>query len=169
VSPTFRRKNIRLPADHYLGCRRYFVTILCSSRRSLLLGDVARRVIATLREIAQQHHFAIYTYCAMPDHLHFLTIGMSDDCDLLEFVKHFKLCCTLTRGSERKHPLWHKTFYDYVLRDGVDNGSVAQYILLNPVRKGICADPREHEFTGSFVSDWPGVDDPPPWTPPWRG
>jgi hypothetical protein len=93
---------------------------------------------------------------------------MADDCNLLEFVKHFKLCCTKFWRVHRHSELWQKTFYDHILRDGASNGSVAEYILLNPVRKGLCTDPRQHEFTGSFTSDWPGVVDAPSWTPPWR-
>ena len=168
VPPAFRRKNIRLPRDHYLGHRRYFVTILCRARRPLLVGETARRVIATLREIAAQHRFSIYTYCAMPDHLHFLAVGLSVDSDLLEFVKHFKLCCTIAPSRRPQQPLWHKSFYDHILRHDEANAAVAFYILMNPVRAGLCADPHGYEFTGSFAEDSPDHHHEAPWFPPWH-
>jgi putative transposase len=168
VPPDFRRKNIRLPRDRYTGCNRYLITIVCADRKPLLLHDPARLVIQTLRNTARQFNFAIYSYCAMPDHLHFLAIGMDDDCNLLDFVMNFKRSCTLESSGRREPELWQKKFHDYILRDGASNGAVAQYILLNPVRKGLCTDPRQFEFAGSFTCDWPGVDDVAEWTPPWR-
>src|ERR1700676_792204 len=33
--------------------------------------------------------------------------------------------------------------------------SIAWYIWLNPVRKGIVSDAREHPFSGSFTVGWP--------------
>ena len=166
--PSFRRKRIRLPRPHYMGQRRYFITILCANRRPLLSSaTTASTVIRILRETAMDHQFAIYTYCAMPDHLHFLAVGLELDCDLLNFVMHFKRSCTTACASIRG-PLWHRTFYDCILRDDDSNGPVAGYIRMNPVRKGLCVYPEDFPFTGSFVEDHPDVYDVPVWTPPWR-
>jgi putative transposase len=168
-SPQFRRKNIRLPRQHYVGQRRYFVTILCADRKPLLAErHSAELVIRTLRECAQHHNFAIYSFCAMPDHLHFLAIGMNPACNLLNFVMHFKRTCTVAYREHRAGMLWRKKFYDYILRDHDENGSVADYIRMNPVRAGLCSQASNYEFSGSFVSDWPGVEDGTQWSPPWR-
>jgi putative transposase len=171
VPPTFRRKNIRLPREQYVGLRRYFITILCADRRPLLAHHpTAQLVIATLRKTAHQHNFAIYSYCAMPDHLHFLAVGTRDDADLLNFVMVFKRSCTIAHAAHRGGPLWRKKFYDHILRDAAPNGPAATYIRMNPVRAGLCADANAYEFAGSFVSDWPAIvdNDTPPWIPPWR-
>jgi putative transposase len=168
-SPSFCRKNIRLSRGHYVGHGRYFVTILCTDRKSFLAQRrTAELVLRTLRDTAQQHNFAIYAYCAMPDHLHFLAIGMSASSNLLNFVMHFKRECTIAYHEYRTGPLWRKKFYDHILRDDDFNGPVARYIRMNPVRAGLCTDARLYEFAGSFVADWPGIEAEAPWTPPWH-
>ncbi len=159
-SPPFRRKNIRLPREHYIGQRRYFITILCADRKPLLLQrDAAHLVIQTLGHTALRHGFAIYAYCAMPDHLHFLAIGTAPSSNLLNFVMHFKRSCTVSFNEHHSGPLWRKKFYDYILRDQDENGSVANYIRMNPVRKGLSSNASEYQFAGSFISDWPDVHD----------
>lgn len=164
ATPFFRRKDIRLPRGHYIGRRRYFITILCAGRQPLLVPpETARLVVSVLRETAHEQSFAIYSYCLMPDHLHLLAVGMSADCNLLNFVMTFKRRCTMASGK-----LWQKKLYDYILRDHDANGPVAAYIRMNPVRKGLCSSAAEYEFAGSFAGDWPGVANGIPWAPPWR-
>jgi putative transposase len=165
-----RHKSIRLPANHYIGQRRYFVTAVTAKRVPYFLnGNTARMVIAVLRETAAQHHFAICTYCVMPDHVHFLVAGMDATSNLRAFMIHFKRSCTmLHRASHGRGALWQISFYDHILREDESNSPVARYILLNPVRKNLCATPDEYEFSGSFARDWPDVADATDWDPPWR-
>jgi hypothetical protein len=41
---------------------------------------------------------------------------------------------------------------------------------MNPVRQGICGDPREYAHSGSFAIDWTkGMAPIGEWVPPWKG
>ncbi len=166
----FTRKNIRLAPEYYLGKRSYFITACCYRRRPFLAEQlVAGWVIQTLQKFSLRFAFAIHAYCAMPDHLHFLALGLQDGSNLLEFVGSFKQHTGFYYEQRRHKHLWQFKFYDHILRraDGIDD--VSAYIWMNPVRKGICVDPLQYPLSGSFTIKWnsqpiAACD----WLPPWR-
>ena len=164
------RKNIRLPAENYVGRRRYFITICCDRRRRFLAqSSLAVRIVQILRATAFHQKMAVYTYCLMPDHLHALVIGLEPTSDLRTFVMDFKRKATAEFQSSNSSSLWQKKFYDYILRSNDSNDRVAAYIWMNPVRKGLCTKPQDYPFSGSFVSDWkPSPDLSNPWIPSWK-
>jgi REP element-mobilizing transposase RayT len=43
-----------------------------------------------LLETAAQRNFSLHAYCIMPDHIHFLCEGLSDNTDLVQFVDALK-------------------------------------------------------------------------------
>lgn len=120
----------------------------------------------------------------MPDHFHGLVTGLEPTSDLLVFVKSLKLSTAREYAEKQRRPpgrrggryegtpqtaLWQKKFYDYILREGDSVAGVAAYIWANPVRKGLCRDPREYLYSGSFVLDWTTfVRSVEPWTPGWK-
>lgn len=166
----FTRKNIRLPAENYVGRRRYFITICCDRRRKhLAQSSIAASIVEILRATALQQKMAVYTYCLMPDHLHALVIGLEPSSNLQIFVMDFKRKATAEFQSSNSNSLWQKKFYDYILRSNESNDRVAAYIWMNPVRKGLCTKPQDYPYSGSFVSDWkPSLDLANPWIPSWK-
>jgi putative transposase len=166
----FDRKNIRLPAENYVGRRRFFITLCCARRRRFLVqSSFAVRIIEILRATSIQHKMAVYTYCLMPDHLHALVIGLHRSSNLQFFVMDFKRKATAEFQSSNSTPLWLKKFYDYILRSNDSNDRVAAYIWMNPVRKGLCVNPRDYPYSGSFAEDWkPSLDLTNPWIPSWK-
>ncbi|HEX4003192.1 MAG TPA: transposase [Candidatus Acidoferrales bacterium] len=168
---SFMHKNVRLPAFRYRGTRWYFVTLCCAARRRVFGSpEWASRIVAHLRAEATAYRFAIHAYCAMPDHLHVLARGDEANSDLLAFVKNFnqKTDHEFRVGFHRD--LWQKKFYDRILRQTDSVERVAGYIWLNPVRAGICEDPREYPHSGSFTMDWKkGFAPVEKWVPPWKG
>ena len=167
----FRRKNIRLPATHYVGRRWFFLTMVIEGRieRFSDAGLVAEN-LRVLTEDARSKRFAIPAYCFMPDHLHLLTNGIEDDADLLRFASGFKQESAFTFKQRAGARLWQKKYYDHILRADERWESVACYIWSNPVRKGLCKRAEDWPSSGSFTVDWRrllsvGVD---PWTPPWK-
>ena len=166
----FRRQNIRRPADHYLGQRRYFIT-LCSDQRHPAFADseTAASVIDVLRQKSIENKFSVDAYTIMPDHVHILIRGLEPGSDALNFIFLLKQQTTLDYRKKRHRELWQKKFYDHILRQGDHAESVANYIWQNPVRKGMCDDPREYPYSGSFTHDWKNLISPPEfWNPPWK-
>jgi REP element-mobilizing transposase RayT len=85
----------------------------------------------------------------MPDHLHILVQGTSGATDARRFVAVFKQVSGFHFRQETGGRLWQEGYYDHVLRSEDVVISVVRYIVLNPVRAGICADPAAYPLLGS--------------------
>ncbi len=167
----FLRKKIRLADEQYIGARWYFVTMCCAERRTEFANlEIAAWIVEQLREKSISNRFAVHAYCAMPNHLHALVLGLDASSDLLFFLKSFKQATAYDFKRRFGRTLWQKRFYDHILRSEDAPERVAGYIWMNPVRQGLCGDPREYPFSGSFVLDWKGAARPAvEWVPPWKG
>ena len=123
------------------------VVVLCcrSLRREILL--------LRLRQTSEQYTFAVFAYCQMPDHLHLVLEGKTDDSDFLEFMSIFKQRSSFDWKQQTRTRLWQDSFYDHVLRDSESTRKVVRYVLENPVRAGLVASPSDYEHSGSFVFD----------------
>ena len=168
----FERKNIRLPAENYRGERTYFLTLCFEGRRPYgAEPETARKLIRCLRESSAEKGFLVHAYCVMPDHLHLFVAGMAPSSDLRAFVSCYKQRTGFTFHKEKGHRLWQFKFFDHIVRKSGAVESVAWYIWLNPVRKGLCKVPHDYPHSGSLTEDglrrfrsFPQEE----WTPPWR-
>ncbi len=83
----FTGRPTRLRNVSYVGYGRYFLTF-CTHHRRLHFSDAAT-VFQTLTHIlraAEQERFAVVAYCFMPDHLHLLVAGCSEQSDGRRFI-----------------------------------------------------------------------------------
>ena len=150
----FRHKNIRLDAAQYIGQRWCFITMCCAARRRVFaIPKNAQSIVGELRREAVQHLVAVFAYCVMPDHLHILIQGSGAASDLLSFMKGFKQKTAFEYEKKFRTLLWQKKFYDRLLRPKDSPEAVAEYIWMNPVRKGICKNPQDYPFSGSLVEN----------------
>lgn len=165
-----QHKNIRLHPASYVGQSSYFVTLCCAARHPVFANpERATWLVENLRKQSVAYLFGVHAYCAMPDHLHALLTGLDPKSNLLSFLRTFKQ----TTGHEYLHQfhrvLWQKKFYDHVLRPRDNAARIAGYIWMNPVRKGICEDPRDYPYSGSSMFDWKKAISPvESWVPDWK-
>jgi putative transposase len=164
------RKTPRLSRLNYLGQTLYFVTFCCF-RRARIFSDAERCewLLGLLRSESAANSFNIPAYCLMPDHLHFLAEGTKPSSDLRHFVKSLKIKSSRQYSAQFGRILWQKGFHEHILRSTESVQSVAWYIWLNPVRKGLLAKPHDYPHLGSFTglelpSAWNSLD----WCPPWK-
>jgi putative transposase len=149
------RQNTRLAPENYLGRRSYFVTICCDCRRPYLAEAViARGVMEVLILCAARDSFRLRAFCLMPEHLHVLAEGAEDWCDLLEFIRVFKLRTAFAFRRLHGRRLWEMSYYEHILRESDSVEAVATYIWWNPVRRGLCARAEDFPFSGSQIIDW---------------
>jgi len=166
----FRRKNIRLHPIHYRGHRWFFITLCCESRRPAFSdGRNAEELVRCLRTTAERCQFDVHAFCVMPDHFHALVEGASADSDLLSFVRIFKQASSREYSEVWGMVLWQKKFYDHILRSRDSPEAVSWYIWMNPVRKGLCRQPIQYPFSGSFTAQWEKNAEPlEEWVPAWK-
>jgi len=144
-------KPIRLPKQHYLGRRAYFLTLCARDRAPYFRSRrIALWVLESLQQITAQQSFTLRAYCLMPDHLHLLLQGYSPSSDLLSFVKTFKHKTTFHFRSKTGKTLWQISFFDHILRTAEDLSKTAEYILLNPVRAGLVKRPEDYPYSRIF-------------------
>jgi len=115
----FTRKKHRLDANEYVGEKWFFVTMCCGDRESIFRTSKKAVWIADyLGAESAKHQFIVDAFCVMPDHLHFLALGLAPTSNLLNFAKSFKQKTAYVYQEERGLRLWQKNFYDHVLRPG---------------------------------------------------
>lgn len=166
----FFQKRLRLPADHYLGRRIYFVTIGTERRATFFANQsTGRWLLNQLLENAAQQSFSLHAYCVMPDHVHFLCEGISDTSSLLRFVNTLKQRTAYEFRRKHGSRLWQMRYYDHALRPKEVIEDVACYIWWNPVRKGLCPEPHLYPLSGSQTIDWmKRSSSRTEWSPPWK-
>ncbi len=132
-------KNQRLDSDLYSRVEVYtFLTIRATQDSKPFTNEpIAAMIIETL--LAEQSRLGcqISAYCLMPDHLHYMITPEREGCSVLRFTDQFKGKSTrLSWGLGWKGKLWQPRSYDHILHSDEDWRTVANYILMNPVRKG---------------------------------
>jgi len=112
----------------------FFLTLNCAPRgkNQLCRADVSDAVISALAH----NHDRLVWHCRfallMPDHLH----------AIIAFPSVPGLKTTVTNWKKfvaRKHGVaWQRDFFDHRLRNDQELQEKTSYILMNPVRKGLC-------------------------------
>jgi REP element-mobilizing transposase RayT len=126
-----------------------------------LVDDDARGVVSALTEAAIATTFDLLTFLVMPDHVHVLAQGASDDSNAIRLMQRFKQLAGFRYKQRFGRELWQHSFYDRVLRRDEDLLTVAKYILGNPIRAGLIAADGVWPFQGGALFEGV-VDDEPP-------
>ena len=122
----------------------YFITINCDEpfRNQLALPDVSARLFETVRHRQEKFLWWPYLFLLMPDHLHTLLSFPPSGKPSKQVVSKWK---EWTRKELKI--VWQKDFFEHRLRHDESRREKADYILQNPVRKGLVA----------RAEDWPFV------------
>jgi len=90
----------------------------------------------------------LYVVAVMPDHVHMIFTPLVDD-DELEVVSLARIMDAIKGASAhkinrelgRKGHVWQAESFDHVMRSSEGLDKKIQYVLENPVRAGLVADP----------------------------
>lgn len=135
-----KRKSTRLKGFDYAITNKVFFLTLCSreKQRIFIHETFNMEVIECIKEERKRVGHAVYVYCLMPDHLHLLSSPLESRISITQFMGG--LSGKITRLSW-KHGFYGKllqrSFYDHLVRKEEDLRQIAEYILNNPVRKGL--------------------------------
>jgi len=150
----------RLAAGAYGGFACVHWTMAMEKRSAGWLNDLLH---ARLRE-AILHSCARYglicpVYTLMPDHAHFVLLGIHESADQRLAVRLLRRQWTALLACE--HELQRQPF-DHLLREEEREReafqSVAHYLLENPVRAGLVARREDWPFLGCLVPGYPSLD-----------
>ena len=144
--------NRRLDGQLYQQPGRIcFITIRAYLNKSPFLNRLINEMIINiLNEEQKRLHCIIYTYCLMPDHVHFM-ISPEEGYSVLEFANQYK-GKTTNRSWDFgwKGKLWQPRFFDHIIRSDESLNKIAKYILNNPVRKELADSTADWEWSGQM-------------------
>ncbi len=136
------RRN--LPHIQTVG-KSYFVTFC--TKGHWVIPEAERNIV--LDCCRYTHGRSVFLHCAvvMPDHVHLVLTPMADPAGqpfllekLLKGIKGTagrKICQALGRTG----PVWQAESFDHILRSDESVEAKADYVIMNPVRKGLANEP----------------------------
>ena len=180
LQPSRKRLNHRGPLYIDVRSSWYFITICASNHQPWHLdkmkigravaprppepNNVAPRppeisqlklVAPLILHEAHEYHvrdiWRLALFLVMPDHLHFIVHipdGGHGVAALPKIIANFKHLLSTRFGIS-----FQRDFFDTRLRDNMHFAEKYQYILDNPVRKGLCATPEEWPFSITIPRD----------------
>ncbi len=154
-----QRKQIHLKSFNYSDCDSvFFVTLCCYAKQQYFVRPEITKII--IEEIDFRVKCApevtVFTYCVMPDHVHLLLkLRKEYGKSLHNWVAAFKRYTTRVIGIQfGVRSLWQKNFYEHVVRKEESLEKIAEYIVNNPVRKGLVDDWEKYSYSKIDFSDF---------------
>ena len=122
----------------------YFVTVNCERRRhnQLAVSDMAKRLFETIQYRTGHRLWWPHVFLLMPDHVHALLSFPPSDKEIKIIMAKWKEWTDKSIGIR-----WQRDFFEHRLRHEESRRQKTEYILENPVRKGLV----------SRADDWPFV------------
>lgn len=118
----------------------YHITITCKKRYPYFNDPIlARHAVLCLKRLTPEA--STLAFVIMPDHIHWL-MQLNQIKSLSETVRLFKIMVTKKTGVS----VWQKGYHDHALRKEETVVDVARYIVLNPVRAGLCKSVRQYPW-----------------------
>jgi REP element-mobilizing transposase RayT len=161
MEPRTERKFFlpRLPREYYQGDAVVHWTLPIAHREQGWLTDSFH---SAFREIvlhaASRERLLCPVYCLMPDHLHFIWVGLARTTDQLRAMAFLR---THLKPALAPYDFQHQS-HDHVLKpDERARGAFAKtcfYILANPVRAELVQEPAEWRFSGTVIPGYPKLD-----------
>jgi putative transposase len=138
--PYHPARNRRLVRELYTYAHCiYFMTIRgYQHQRPFMRDELNKLTVDILREEQRRQNCTVFTYCLMPDHLHFLVSPCRDGISVLKFTDQYKGKVTNLSWTLGWHgKLWQPRYFEHIVRAEESLLAIDEYILSNPVRKGL--------------------------------
>jgi putative transposase len=125
----------------------YFITINCRTcgKNQLCNLESALRIRESIGFRQMRGEWWVRLFVLMPDHCHGL-ISFSRDLEMKASIANWKRFTARQFGIE-----WQRDFFDHRIRDAAAMQEKAQYIRMNPVRKGLCDLPQDWPYLWSAL------------------
>ncbi|MBN2703213.1 MAG: hypothetical protein JXR23_03290 [Pontiellaceae bacterium] len=155
------RRSIRLKGHDYAGGGVYFVTLCAHREADNVFADAAAKKVAEACWRAIPEHFPqaeAGAFVAMPDHVHGI-IRMAGGVGAKKFsplhspenapadarpcgtsrtlgsvIRGFKIGVVKDLGAAHGKPIWHRNYYEMIVRSAEAEAKITEYIRMNPWR-----------------------------------
>lgn len=154
-----KRKQLHLSGFNYASSTDLFFVTICTANKQPYFSDpkISNEIVNELEYRRITREIRLFCYCIMPDHIHLLISleenyikkrGAFGERTLQNWVSAFKRYTSRVLGKMYDvKPLWQQNFYDHVIRRDESLIEICQYILNNPVRKGMVSIWEEYPYS----------------------
>ncbi|MES2392672.1 MAG: transposase [Acidobacteriota bacterium] len=126
---------------HNFG-HNHFVTFSCYKRLPYLDSDHARTIfLSALERIRQKHHFFVFGYVLMPEHVHLL-LSEPPQTPLSSIFRALKTETSKHLKGERPR-FWQLNYYDFNVFTQPKFTEKLRYMHRNPVARGLVQSPED--------------------------
>jgi len=164
-----RRKH-RLAIEQYSYSEGEFFFTICARHQwqPFIDPQLAQQIIDAILWRREHHHWRLFCYCLMPDHLHLL-LKLSDEEirwynagargqqpeGVLDHIGQFKSYTTnqIWRKMGREGVLWQKSSYDRIIRYNDKLDFAVSYVLNNPIRRGLVDNWMNYPYS-AIIDSW---------------
>jgi REP element-mobilizing transposase RayT len=129
----------------------HFITFVTKFR--WILPPIARDIALSSCLHDHRSKYELYVTVVMPDHVHLVLTPLLDEqghevYSLPEIMRAIKSASAhlINRRLKREGPVWQEESFDHVLRSSESLDAKIDYVLQNPVRKGLVTDWKEYEW-----------------------
>ena len=138
------------PSNIVAGVRTFFVTSSTAGKRNLLQSDrAARLLIDVLYSYREQQRYLLHAFVVMPDHFHALITVK--EISVERAVQFIKGGFAFRAGKEMgfRPPVWERGFSETRVNDAEAAAEFSNYIIKNPVRRGLVLNPAEYPYSSA--------------------
>ena len=139
------------PNFSYVGRHCYLLTFVTFMRMEAFRNaETVDLVWSQFLRAAREKGFEVLACCFIPDHVHLVVEGISEDAHLKVFAKSAKQYSGYYYArSHGGGKLWQKGNDDQIIRDRADLFERIRYVVMNPVARGLVARPEDYPFLRS--------------------
>src|SRR5262249_30273168 len=134
----YRRRLPHLQRDY----KHHFVTFCTHAR--WILPKIARQIVLECCIYEHERTMDLKAVIVMPDHVHLIFVPLIDEnirevCSLARIMNAIKGASAhkINRALQRSGKIWQTESFDHLVRSSESLDSKIQYVLENPVRRGL--------------------------------
>lgn len=151
IRKIIRQKPHHLPREHYRGEIWVSYTSCVQDRHFLFTKHkIVDNFVSMLDWARKRNDCIVLLYCFMPDHIHVVFQGQSENADSYQAMLDFKQKCGYYRRVNRLTQRLQDGFYDRILRCDTELSEHLRYVAENPVRRGLVEHWQDYPFTNTL-------------------
>ncbi|MBU0617553.1 MAG: transposase [Planctomycetes bacterium] len=147
-----RSRAVRHPDFDYASDADIHLTLCATIGTPFTDSRLAGSVCESVEFRCDKHGYRLFGHCLMPDHLHVLLSPADSGISMDVWLQRFK---SYTGHEYAKlggqPPLWQRSAFDHVCRNGETAEEVLIYIVNNPVRAGLVERWQDWPWTKVFI------------------
>jgi REP element-mobilizing transposase RayT len=112
------------------------------------------QIVASAVNYFQGQRYALHAWAIMPNHVH-VVVQPKESHSLSQILRSWKTFTAVqaNRLLKRRGAFWQTESYDHLCRNESEREACCRYTTMNPVKAGLCKDPRHWRWSSAFIQE----------------